>query len=402
MKVLYVIDQKPDGYPGGIEYHQIDLINSFIRKRLPVYMVFPERDSICLRLYKDYKVEEDRYKGGRLDDHRLRDHEIENVFSKILDDIDVDIVHFQSIRTLPLSLIEIAKIKNKKTLATLHEYYFWCINCIMLAPDFCWFEENEERCFECLTLSNYTVYNNHVRERRQYIDYLFSILDKVIVPSFYVKDVFLSLYNGLANEKCAVIEFGIDRNILIEGNGNKKHSGNKKLKLAFLGNFLHYKGNRTFLELLKYYRNSDSLDFSIIGNIFDPSLVPSYKNLTVAGGYTRDKVVEKIHQVNPDIILLLSNWPETFSYTLSEAIASGVPVISTDGGALRERVSKESVGFLVPVENPLPKTIEIIEDLKQHPEVIDFFRNRVLEARKQLRTVDDMAEDIFRLYSSLL
>lgn len=78
-----------------------------------------------------------------------------------------------------------------------------------------------------------------------------------------------------------------------------------------------------------------------------------------------------------------------------------MPVISTDGGALRERVSKEAAGFLVPVENPLPRTIEIIEDLRQHPEVIDFLRKKVREARKRLRTADDMAEEIFRVYDSL-
>jgi glycosyltransferase involved in cell wall biosynthesis len=402
LKILYVIDQKPDGYPGGIEYHQLDLLQYFVKRKVPVSMVFPETDSLRLRTYNDDKVEEIRYKGGRLDDHRLKDYEIENVFGQIINDIDVDLVHFQSIRTLPLSLIEIAKNRKKKVLISLHEYYFWCINCIMLAPDFCWFEENVEKCFKCLIASNYRVHQGFIKERRQYIDYLFQIVDKVIVPSFYVRDIFLSLYKSLTGEKCKVIEFGIDKNILKEDIQKETNSTDGNLQLAFLGNFLHYKGNKTFLELVDYYKTSDSLNFSIIGNIFDPSIVPSFKNLHVAGGYTRDNVVNKIHQVNPDLILLLSNWPETFSYTLSEAIASVVPVIATDGGALRERVSKESVGFLVPVEDPIPRTIEIIEDLRQHPEVIDFLRGNVREARKRLKTTDDMAEEHLRLYSSLL
>ncbi len=400
LKILYVIDQKPDGYPGGIEYHQLDLIKYFVKQGVPVYMLFPEKDSICLRLYKEYKVEEFKYKGGRLDDHRLRDYEIENIFHAIIDEIDVDIVHFQSIRTLPLSLVEIAKNKKKKVLATLHEYYFWCINCIMLAPDFCWFEENEEKCFKCLKKDDYKIHEGYIKERRRYTDYLFRIIDMIITPSFYVRDVFLHLYKGLTNEKCKVIEFGVDSNILKADGRYHESLKNGKLKLAFLGNFLHYKGNKTFLELVKYYKNNDSLSFSIIGNIFDPSLVPSCRNLSVAGGYTRDNVAKKIYQVDPDIILLLSNWPETFSYTLSEAIVSGVPVISTDGGALRERVSKESVGLLVPVENPLPRTIEIIEDLKQQPEVIDFLRENVQGARKRLKTTDDMAAEHFKLYNS--
>jgi glycosyltransferase involved in cell wall biosynthesis len=400
LKVLYVVDQKPDGYPGGIEYHQLDLIKYFMKQGKPVSMLFPEHDSLCLRLYKEGEVEEIRHKGGKFDDHRLRDKETENVFREILNDTDADIVHFQSIRTLPLSLIEIAKNKKKKVFATLHEYYFWCINCIMLAPDFCWFEENENKCFKCLVKDNYKIHEGYVKERRQYIDYLFRILDMVITPSFYVRDVFLSLYKGLTNEKCKVMEFGVDGNILKAGIRYHESLKNGNLRLAFLGNFLHYKGNKTFLELVKYYKNNDSPDFSIIGNIFDPSLVPSYTNLHIAGGYTRDNVVRKIHQADPDMILLLSNWPETFSYTLSEAIASGVPVISTDGGALRERVSKERAGFLVPVEKPLPRTIEIIEDLKRQPEGIDLLRGNVREARKRVKTTDDMAAEHFKLYNS--
>ena len=33
LKVLYVIDQKPDGYPGGIEYHLLDILGIFIKKK---------------------------------------------------------------------------------------------------------------------------------------------------------------------------------------------------------------------------------------------------------------------------------------------------------------------------------------------------------------------------------
>lgn len=402
LKVIYVIDQKPDGYPGGIEYHQLDLLSSFIRKKISVYIVFPEKDFIRLRFYKDYQVKEYKYQGRRLNDHRLRDSDIENVFQQILNEIDVDIVHFQSIRTLPLSLIEIAQRSNKKVILTIHEYYLWCINCIMLAPDFCWFEKDEETCYRCLTRSQFKVSEGFVTERRQYIDYLFQIVDKVITPSFYVKDVFLSLYNGFTNEKCSVIEFGVDKDILHSKRGKNTRVKNGKLELAFLGNFLHYKGNRAFLELLEHYKNSDSINFTIIGNIFDPSLVPSYKNLTVAGGYTRDKVVERIQHINPDLMLLLSNWPETFSYTLSEAIAGNTPVIATDCGALRERVAKEAVGFLVPVEDPIPRIVEIVEDMKHYPEIIQFLRTKVMEARKRLRTVDEMIEDIFSAYRSLL
>ena len=68
MKVLYVIDQKPDGYPGGIEYHLLDILNLYIRKRIPVQVLLPEMNCLLLRRYEDYKVHETAYEGGRLDD----------------------------------------------------------------------------------------------------------------------------------------------------------------------------------------------------------------------------------------------------------------------------------------------------------------------------------------------
>ncbi len=401
MNVLYVVDQKPDGYPGGIEYHVLDLIGGFVRKRKPVYILFPEKDSLCLRLYKDSTIEEYKYKGHRLDDHRLKDTDIEATFHKILDDVAVDIVHFQSIRTLPISLMELAKKRGKIVLTTLHEYYSWCINCIMLSPDFCWFEKNVEKCFECLTLSNYHVQRGYIAERRQYINYLFKIIDRVIVPSFYVKSVLLSLYEGLSTNRCLVIGNGIDKNLIMKNNRPRKIPSKGRLKLAFLGNFLHYKGNKTFLELIKYFQDSITIDFAIIGNIFDPALIPSYRNLNVIGGYSRKDVVEMVYKADPDFILLLSNWPETFSYTLSEAIASGTPVIATDNGALRERVSKEGVGYLVPMDSPISRILEIIEDVRHYPEVIDFLRKKVLDARKRLETVDDMIQNTFDLYQLL-
>jgi glycosyltransferase involved in cell wall biosynthesis len=86
---------------------------------------------------------------------------------------------------------------------------------------------------------------------------------------------------------------------------------------------------------------------------------------------------------------------------LSEAIASGVPVIATDGGALRERVSKEGVGFLVPIEDPRPGIIRIIEDMKKQTEVIDFLKQKVSGARKRMKTVDEMVEETFAVYDLL-
>jgi hypothetical protein len=41
-------------------------------------------------------------------------------------------------------------------------------------------------------------------------------------------------------------------------------------------------------------------------------------------------------------------WPETFSYTLSEAFAAGLPVVASDVGAFRERALGRPWSWLTP------------------------------------------------------
>jgi glycosyltransferase involved in cell wall biosynthesis len=401
VKILYVMDKKPDGKAGGLEHHLLDIVKVFNMKRLPVYVVFPDMDCLTLRRYDGNKMEEVLYECRKVNDHRLHDPFVEKVFNRILDELKVDIIHFQSFKTLPLSLIEAAKVRKKKVLITLHDYYFWCVTCSMLGPECCWFEADESKCWECLRKNNYQIHRGFVRDRRKYVEYLLQIVDRIIVPSSYVRDVLLNLYPTLSEDVVQNIECGIDKDLLrtnVEANPDRRKDF---LHLVFLGNFLHYKGNKTFLELVAHYKNADNIKFTIIGNVFDSTLIPSQMNLNIGGRYTREKVVNILRETDPDLVLLLSNWPETFSYTLTESIAAGVPVIATDAGALRERVSREAVGFLVPVEDPVPGIIRIIENVQRHRDILVYFRERVRDARSRLKTADEMFEEHFKVYYSI-
>jgi glycosyltransferase involved in cell wall biosynthesis len=54
----------------------------------------------------------------------------------------------------------------------------------------------------------------------------------------------------------------------------------------------------------------------------------------------------------PHAVFLPSVWPETWCYTLSHAIASGLPVAAFDIGAMGERLRQESGGTLFPMGLP--------------------------------------------------
>ena len=94
-------------------------------------------------------------------------------------------------------------------------------------------------------------------------------------------------------------------------------------------------------------------------------------------------------------------WPETFSFTLSEAISNAIPVIATDLGALRERISKYMVGYLVPYEDPVPRVVKIINDFLSCHELLDYFKNRCIAVARKLPDINSMTDKYEKLYRTL-
>ena len=69
------------------------------------------------------------------------------------------------------------------------------------------------------------------------------------------------------------------------------------------------------------------------------------------GPYERSEYLQQIEKIRPSFSLLASICAETFSFTLSESWAAGVPVIASDLGALKERIEENGGGWLFEAEN---------------------------------------------------
>ena len=405
MNILYVLHKDPDIFLGGIERHTIDLINVLSLKGLRTYLIFPSTSAIVVRDFNKRKVEEKKYKGSFCDDTDLHNPIVEKSFSEILKNFSIDVVHFQHLLGLPLSLIEVAKREGKKVVVSLHDYFFWCPNYKLLSPlnnnglSFCSFEEDDTTCARCLNLLGKKDINaERVRNRRKYIAELLSMSDSVILFSKYVKDVFQSLYSS-SSDKAMIIEHGID----VEQSLSPFLQYNNSLNIAYLGAFTYEKGADIFIEIVRRIKSmyfSDKVTFTVMGEIGYPlpGDLLKFKGLTSIGAYRPHEVGKLLQGKGINLVLLLSRWPETYSYTLSEAMAHGIPMITTDLGALRERLAKYSAGYLVQNENPIPRTIKIIEDFIAYPEVLNYFKHQCAIASKKLSNIDEMANKYIELY----
>jgi glycosyltransferase involved in cell wall biosynthesis len=307
---------------------------------------------------------------------------------------------------------------DKKLLITVHDYFLWCKNFFLLSPlkgslpSFCCFEQDETICAECLKKSNdvrQLIYGRawsdehdseeYVRQRRSNISHLLGTADSIVSPTEFVRNSFLNGYPNIDPSRFIVLEHGMLK--LANTARVNHHEGAGKLKIAFLGGFKYEKGSVYFSELIKCMSDT-TIDFYVIGNISNPMASHALSSIKTTGQYKREELHGILAKEGIDLIVLLSPWAETFSYTLSEAIINNIPVIATDTGAFRERIAKHGVGFLVPYENPVPRASRIIRDIADNPKILEFFIQNCKDAAQSLRDVDTMVSEYVELYRKII
>jgi glycosyltransferase involved in cell wall biosynthesis len=122
-------------------------------------------------------------------------------------------------------------------------------------------------------------------------------------------------------------------------------------------------------------------------------------NLTHLGSYTQEELPGLLRDHPVDVMLLLSTWPETFSYTLSESIAAGVPPIVTNLGAQKERIEDSQIGWIVDYKSP-EKIVALLRFILQHKEEIDHRRRRIKDYH--LKSMREMKKDYKQIYFSFI
>ncbi len=120
--------------------------------------------------------------------------------------------------------------------------------------------------------------------------------------------------------------------------------------VGVLGNIGGHKGSRVLAALSQC--EEPELKLVVLGNV-EPELRPS-SGLTVHGSYRKKDLPMLVHKYGIQAWLMPSVWPETFSFTTHEMLATGLPVASFDVGAQGEAVSGAinagAEGAIVPLD----------------------------------------------------
>lgn len=123
----------------------------------------------------------------------------------------------------------------------------------------------------------------------------------------------------------------------------------RPLRVVLLGVLAPHKGRELVIEAATAaQRKRLPLSFHLIGD--SQGAVPSSAagKLSATGWYEEAELSRLIAEAAPDVFLFPSQAPETYSFTLTAAMATGLPVVATDLGAFTERLRPYAAGRLVP------------------------------------------------------
>ena len=120
-----------------------------------------------------------------------------------------------------------------------------------------------------------------------------------------------------------------------------------KSNIILLGGIGPHKGSEKLLEIARLARlTHPHLTFSVIGHTDIDDALEAVGNVRISGQYKKPELRTLLDQERGRIALFLHIWPETYSYTLSEALEAGLFPIVPDIGAPAERIRANRCGLI--------------------------------------------------------
>ncbi len=285
--------------------------------------------------------------------------EYKEMLSDIVEALGITVIHIHHMINHYFDVVDVIKKYQLSATITLHDFYCICptINMLYDGTKYCENLENRD-CKNCLSLTM-KINNNILDDWHNDWNRLFSCMQNIITPSEDTKRRINKIYKKI---NIRVIEHGInikklDNNIILNSS---------EFNVAYVGVLSNHKGLRVFDKLIKKMK-SGNVKYHLFGICEDKKLNKNGKNYIYHGKYNRDNIANLLKENNINLVCFFQIWPETYSYTVSEVVAAGVPILSYAIGAGAERVKKYNLGWTIDLKSDVNDIMNKINDIKNNP-----------------------------------
>ena len=139
----------------------------------------------------------------------------------------------------------------------------------------------------------------------------------------------------------------------------------RALRVATLGVLANHKGAWR-VEAVAENAEPDEFEFHLIGYAEEKLSERASARLRQTGKYEPPELPGLIGRVHPDLIWFPAQWPETYSYTLSAAIESGLPIVAPEIGSFPERLRDRPLSWTVDPAATPTVWIETFREVGRH------------------------------------
>jgi glycosyltransferase involved in cell wall biosynthesis len=306
---------------------------------------------------------------------------------------------------LPVDLITALQQRKLPFVVTLHDYYYFCANALLLTnydQSICSGPQYFLNCGHCAVAR---AGHNHrwaapfaapimaARNRR-----LLSVLRlarHIIAPTHFVAEIYRQQLN-LPPDQLSVIAHGIAAPAAVPV---RQLDEPHPLKLVFIGGIAPHKGVHILIDAVNQLP-AEKFQLAIYGDL---TAFPDYatglqrrarhNTITFHGQIPHTRIWEVLR--NSDVLIVPSLAYESSSLIMQEAFAMQTPVIASDRGALRETALK-GAGLVFPAGDA-PALRTLLQNLLDEPAQLEQLRGNL----KMPRAIGEHAAEIDALYRGM-
>lgn len=192
----------------------------------------------------------------------------------------------------------------------------------------------------------------------------------------------------ISNRKSVIMPNFFDGELLKEITRKKEE---KKIKnILYVGHITEAKGCKEILSIAPRFPN---ITFTMIGYLSEEiKKIPASKNIVFLGEISKERVLKEMQASD---LFFFPTHTEGFPNVVLEAMACGLPIVSTQVGAIPEMIEDKG-GIIVEVENinQLTKAIKNLEITEVRKKMSEWNREKVLNSY----TLNIITDEILKEY----